>query len=212
MLRIALLLSSALLLAAAAPSSVVGVYQLSGVREAAGGLELTADGRFSYGLSYGALDEAAQGKWRQDGNRILLTTDPKPRPATWELVNSEAGDPKVFALILENPKGQPIPNFTVIVRMNDGSEERGQTINEWLEADLDTRMPVSVQFEVPVFDLTSPLFAVDLGKAHRYRYRFDPADTGTRDFQDWPLEIRGDLLSPPDAPAGQGFRKVDRAD
>ena len=33
---------------------------LARVREAAGGLELSADGRFSYGLSYGALDETAE--------------------------------------------------------------------------------------------------------------------------------------------------------
>ncbi|TPE59180.1 hypothetical protein FJQ54_14025 [Sandaracinobacter neustonicus] len=209
MLRTLLILLSALALAAAGPAPLAGDYVLTGVREAAGGLELRPDGRFSYALTYGALDETAEGVWRQEGDRVLLTTEPKPRPAKWEIVNAEPGEPKVFALILENPRGQPIPNFTVYVKMNDGSEERGQTLNEWLEADLDSRIPVSVRFEVPVFDIASPSFPVDIATARRYRFRFDPADTGVRDFQDWPLLIRGSLLAPVDAPDGQGFRKVD---
>ncbi|WP_374390434.1 hypothetical protein [Sandaracinobacter sp.] len=204
------LLPAALLLAAAGPPPLAGDYALVGVHEAAGGLQLLPDGRFRYAFTYGALDETAEGRWRQEGDRIFLTTEPKPRPATWGLVGTEAGDPKVFALILENPRGQPIPNIQVRIRMDDGSEERGQTLGEWLEADLDTRTPVSVRFEVPVFELVSPEFPLDLKAARRYRYRFDPADTGVRDFHDWPLEIRGDLLAPPDAPQGQGFRKADR--
>ena len=214
----ALICFCALLLAAAGPCpaqpagghALAGDYVLAGVREAAGALDLLPDGRFRYAFTYGALDEMAQGRWLQAGDRILLTTDPKPRPARWELVGTEPGDPKVFALILENPRGQPVPNITVHVRMNDGSEEKGQTYAEWLEADLDNRLPVSVRFEVPVFDLASPEFPLDLKAARRYRFRFDPADTGVRDFQDWPLVIRGDMLAPPDAPAGQGFRKAER--
>ena len=104
----------------------------------------------------------------------------------------------------------PAGMWSYDVFMDDGSEERGQTLGEWLEADLDSRTPVSVRFEVPVFELVSPEFPLDLKAARRYRYRFDPADTGVRDFHDWPLEIRGDLLAPPDAPQGQGFRKADR--
>ena len=48
---------AALLLLAATPAfaGVEGVYRLEGVREAASGLELTADGHFRYGLTYGAL-------------------------------------------------------------------------------------------------------------------------------------------------------------
>jgi hypothetical protein len=208
-----LLLSALMLPEHAEPAPLAGSYMLVGVREAAGGLELKADGRFRYAFTYGALDEQAEGRWRLDGNRVLLTTDPTPKPPEWSLVVAEPGDPKVFALILEGPNGEAIPNIEVKVGMADGSVETGQTIREWLEADLDgVRKPVSVSFRVPVFEITSPSFPVDVARNRRYRFRLDPRDLGVRDFLDWPLEIRGDMLAPPDAPQGEGFRRMEVRD
>lgn len=212
LLRGLALLPMLALLAAAAPAGLEGAYMLVGVREAAGGLELQPGGRFRYGFTYGALDEQAEGRWRLDGNRILLTTDPPPKPPEWALVLAEEGEPKLFALILEGPNGRPIPNIAVEVRMKDGSVERGSTQSEWLEADLDGRVPVAVTFHIPVFEVDSPTFPIDMAKARRYRFRLDPRDLGVRDFRDWPLEIRDDLLAIPDAPAGQGFRRMEVRD
>lgn len=197
------------LLAAAAPAELAGQYALRGLREAAGGLELLADGRFRYGMSYGALDEQAGGKWRLDGNSVRLTTDPSPRPPEWAQVSVEKGDPALFALMLENPAGQPIPNIEVHVRLQDGSVERANTRSDWMEAPLDAaHQPVAVRFHIPVFEVSSPEFPIDLAKGHRLRFRLDPRDLGMRDFRDWPLEIRGDVLAPPEAPDGVGFRRV----
>jgi len=213
MIRRLLLLPVAAILLAAAPADVVGEYALTGVREAAGGLQLLADGTFRYGFSYGALDEQAQGRWRREGNRILLTTDPTPRPPSWSMVDAEPGDPGQLELMLENPAGQPIPNIQLAIRMQDGSVEEGQTTTDWLEARLDERhVPTSVRFHIPVFEVSSPDLPLDTAKAHRYRFRLDPADLGVRDFRDWPLELRGDLLAPADAPEGQGFRKLSARD
>jgi hypothetical protein len=211
-LRPAPAIVAAAFLAAAAPASFEGAYMLVGLREAAGGLELQPGGRFRYAFTYGALDEQAEGRWRQQGNRILLTTDPAPRPPEWTLVLAEPGEPKLFALILEGPNGRPIPNIEVEVRMQDGSVEKGATQSEWLEADLDGRMPIAVTFRIPVFEVASPAFPVDVAKARRYRFRLDPRDLGVRDFRDWPLEMRGDLLAPPDAPEGEGFRRMEVRD
>jgi hypothetical protein len=211
-LRILAVLPLLAIVAAAGPVSVEGTYGLVGVREAAGGLELGADGRFRYGFTYGALDEQAEGRWRLDGNRVLLTTDPAPRPPDWSLVAAEPGDPGQFALLLEGPGGRPIPNIEVEVRMTDGSVEKGTTSADWLEAELDGRVPVAVSFHVPVYEISSSAFPIDVAKARRYRFRLDPRDLGVRDFRDWPLELRGDLLAPPDAPEGQGFRRMEVRD
>lgn len=194
------------------PGSLAGDYRLVGMREAAGGLRLGADGRFQYGFTTGALDEQAEGRWQLQGNRILLTTEPEPRPPSWAIVSAEPGDPKLFALLLEGPNGQPIQNIEVSIRMADGSVETAGTRADWLEAELDGRSPVAVTFHIPVYDIDSPPFAVDVAKARRYRFRLDPNDIGVRNFRDWPLEIRGDLLAPPDAPSGQGFARMKAAD
>jgi hypothetical protein len=195
-----------------APASVAGDYMLVGVREAAGGLQLGADGRFRYAFTYGALDEQAEGRWRREGDRILLTTDPTPQPPDWSLLSAEPGEPGQFALILEGPNGRPIPNIEVEVRMTDASVEKGTTQAEWLEAELDGRTPAAVRFHIPVFDVASPAFPIEAAKAGRYRFRLDPRDLGVRDFRDWPLEVKGDLLAPPDAPGGQGFRRMEVTD
>lgn len=194
------------------PGSLAGDYMLVGMREAAGGLRLGADGRFRYGFTYGALDEQAEGLWRLVGNRILLTTEPEPKPPAWELASSEPGDPKLFALLLEGPNGRPMENIEARIRMADGSVETASTRADWMEAELDGRSPVAVTFHIPVFDIDSPTFAVDVAKARRYRFRLDPRDIGVRNFRDWPLEVRGELLAPPDAPEGQGFRRMEVAD
>ncbi len=38
-------------------------------------LRLTPDGRFDYGLVYGALDEAGQGSWSLKDGKVLLISD-----------------------------------------------------------------------------------------------------------------------------------------
>jgi hypothetical protein len=207
-----LLLSTLIMLEQPAPASVAGDYMLVGVREAAGGLQLGADGRFRYAFTYGALDEQAEGRWRREGDRILLTTDPTPQPPDWSLLSAEPGEPGQFALILEGPNGRPIPNIEVEVRMTDASVEKGTTQAEWLEAELDGRTPAAVRFHIPVFDVASPAFPIEAAKAGRYRFRLDPRDLGVRDFRDGPLEVKGDLLAPPDAPGGQGFRRMEVTD
>jgi len=74
------LLSAMLVVAAPAiaadlhPAALVGVYD-GGQMEIASGLELTKDGQFRYGLSYGALDEAAAGTWSVDGGTVTLAVE-----------------------------------------------------------------------------------------------------------------------------------------
>ncbi|AUW57259.1 hypothetical protein C1T17_03285 [Sphingobium sp. SCG-1] len=81
--RIGLALGALMLIAADAPvapplsaaaSKWVGVYD-GGQMELAAALELRADGRFGFELSYGALDEAAEGTWTLKGENIELAPE-----------------------------------------------------------------------------------------------------------------------------------------
>lgn len=54
------------------PASLVGIYD-GGQTEIAAGLKLSKDGTFQYGLSYGALDELAVGKWAVVADTVVLT-------------------------------------------------------------------------------------------------------------------------------------------
>lgn len=56
------------------PVDVVGLWD-GGRTEIAAMLEITADGRFRYALSYGALDEVAEGRWTVLGGAVTLMAD-----------------------------------------------------------------------------------------------------------------------------------------
>jgi hypothetical protein len=69
---VAIAASSALAASDAHPAKLVGTYD-GGQVEIASGLELSKDGRFRYGLSYGALDEMAAGTWMAAADTVTLT-------------------------------------------------------------------------------------------------------------------------------------------
>src|SRR3954451_17067487 len=109
---------AAMLLAGSAPSPA-GHYLLH-VHEAASELILRRDGRFEYGLAYGALDEEATGRWRRVGNRILLTTVPKPVPAAFSRAKAERTSAAPLALHVTWPNGRAIPGIDFRIDFDSG--------------------------------------------------------------------------------------------
>lgn len=69
---LAMAASSAHAASDAHPAKLAGAYD-GGQVEIASGLELTKDGHFRYGLSYGALDEMAAGTWAAAADTVTLT-------------------------------------------------------------------------------------------------------------------------------------------
>jgi hypothetical protein len=62
--------------AAAKPANdIVGHYYLNGVRETGSELLITADGRYQWYISYGAVDQSSIGKWSRSNDRVVLTPD-----------------------------------------------------------------------------------------------------------------------------------------
>lgn len=85
----------AAVLVAAAPASpsaqdLIGIYRLSQI-EMGGGLQLSPNGRFRYELDYGAVSEAAEGKWRLEADGIHLDSEPMDVGVLSEIERSDAG-------------------------------------------------------------------------------------------------------------------------
>jgi ankyrin repeat protein len=79
---------------AALRKTVPGAYYLEGEREVGSQIVLRANGTFAYELSYGAVDEAAQGTWTVLDRRVVLRT-PAPTARTYTLTTATpAGGPK----------------------------------------------------------------------------------------------------------------------
>jgi hypothetical protein len=56
-------------------AKLVGHYYLSGVMETGSELLLKADGRFDWFISYGAIDQVAEGRWGRVGKTVTLAVD-----------------------------------------------------------------------------------------------------------------------------------------
>ena len=89
-----------------AQSEFVGRYDGSSF-ETAMGTEVRADGTWGWGLSVGALDMRAEGVWRQEGDFIYLTSDPKPVAAEFSFSGLETSENDPWIRVVWAGNGKP---------------------------------------------------------------------------------------------------------
>ena len=80
----------ALMLLLQSAADLAGEYRTAQI-ETAAALELNADGTFRYRLDYGAVSEAAQGRWTLADGSIELNSDPLAVELLLEIERSDAG-------------------------------------------------------------------------------------------------------------------------
>lgn len=178
--------------AQAAPA-VAGCYN-GGATEIAAGLELQTDGRFRYGLAYGALDEQAQGRWESDGANVYLTSDPVT-PPRFSLVNEGPAPGGEFRVMLDLPRGMDRQYFDVLLTLAEGEPIDRQFAADGLVLELKPRdRVVSAQLRLGIFDLESGPIALSSGNGHEVRFRFEPNDLGKVAFAHTPLRKDGGNL------------------
>jgi len=179
--------------AAAQVASLAGTYD-GGQMEIAAGLELKADGRFRYALSYGALDEEAAGSWRLSGDRVLLTSDPVT-PPRFVLVSRGQAPPGILQLSLDVPKGLSRQYFDADITTRDGATHRRQFAEEGLSVPFSgDDAPISVRLVLPVFGVVGEPVTLDASTGYAVRLRFEPHDIGKVDFRATPMTVSNGAL------------------
>jgi hypothetical protein len=189
-------LAAALLLASPAGSpSPAGHYRVH-VHEVGSELILHPNGRFEYGLAYGALDEEATGRWRRVGNQILLTTMPKPVPAAFSAGKTAHINEAPLALHAIWPNGRGIPGMDFRVDFDSGPPFVDYIDNDegWQLDPAEKRKPVAVTLSFTMYDLVSQRFPIDVAKANDLTFILTPNDLGRYDFDNTPLDIAPDKL------------------
>ena len=191
-MQLVVLLFAAAVAAAPPQEKVVGLYEIHQM-EMAGGLELKSDGRFSYALSYGAVDEEAAGTWTFDGKTVRLTSNPMPKPPSFELVSDDPAPKGELYLKLEDPGfdwGHPL--YALGTDMKQAFE---------LEADDSGRVDLTGKPAVvaltplmPVYGPTKDLFKLSPDRGHRLLFRFHRNDLGKAAFDREPLALTGNGL------------------
>ena len=158
-------------------------------------LSLTADGRFEYGLVYGALDESGRGTWTAKNHQVLLTSDPV-KPPRFVVTGQKPAARAMVTVTLETPKGLSAQYFDVVLVSTKGQVNNQQLSDEGLSLPLDPAdPPASVQLLLPIFELASDPIRIDPAKGYALSLRFEPNDIGKADFRETALTIdKGDLV------------------
>ncbi|MBA2919022.1 hypothetical protein GON01_14060 [Sphingomonas sp. MAH-20] len=183
-----------LFLCVPAPAAVApGVYDGSQT-EMAARLVLRPDGKFAYALSYGALDEQAQGRWIEADGKLLLTTEPRPKPPRFAVVSDKPAADGGIHVALSDPDMLQGSSLTMVVTY------AGASAPAFVEVDEDGRLPVppgktvaALVPDLPVFEQPLPAYALTPG-GHMIVFRFEPNDLGIAAFDREPLAIDGDTL------------------
>jgi hypothetical protein len=175
-------------------ASLVGIYD-GNQMEVAAGLELKANGRFRYALSYGALDEEAQGKWTVGDRGVLLTSD-HVVPPRFVLVSQTKGPDGALKIDLEAPKGLSLQYFSALIGTKDGKARVEQLSDDGLSWSFtNDNPPIAIRLALPVFEVASDPLKLDPNLGFSLRYRFEPNDLGKADFEATPLKmVDGELL------------------
>jgi len=189
--------AAALLLFASAGEarSPAGNYRFEGQPDEASEIRLRSDGRFDYFMAAGALDERAQGRWTRVGDRLRLTTEPKPVPAQFGLRSAAraAGAPLTVKVV--SPGGEGIAGVDLRIGFADGSPVEDYTQEDgWTLSDAEKRAPRWIELAVAMYGLASQRFPIDPEKANALTFTLTPNDLGVVDFSAIPVEIKGDRL------------------
>ena len=188
-------IAALLLSTTAAPSSdsVVGLYQAHQM-EVGGGLELRKDGRFRYGLEYGAVSEQAEGTWTFDGKTVHLTSNPMPKLPSFELVRDDPAPKGEISIKVDQQGFNWTGRLDAIATASSG--ERGLvTTDETGRIDAGGRSISAIDLLVPVYGTMAGHFALSPDRGHRLTFRFHPNDLGKAAFDREPLTLEsGELL------------------
>lgn len=185
---------AALLLFAAAPAtSPVGTYQTNQM-ETAAALELKADHRFRYALTYGAVDEQGEGVWTADGANVRLTSKPMPKRPAFELVRDDPAPKGELFMALEDPGFEWGHGLEAVAATESGPAFE-VTADDAGRVNLTDRAPIrSLAPEMPVFGPTGDVFRLSTNRGHRLLFRFHANDLGHARFDGEVLQRSGTEL------------------
>lgn len=177
-----------------AGQALIGIYD-GGQMEMAAGLELRGDGRFRYALSYGALDEEAEGRWSVTGGTVVLTSD-RVTPPRLVLVEQRTAPDRQVLVKLDLPPGMSGQYFRVEFGLADGSAVDHQLTEQGeLPPSTSSARATSVTLVLPIAGLSSVPVRLSGDRGYRLRFRFEPNDLGKVAFAGTVLQIDGkDIL------------------
>lgn len=177
------------------PQSIVGTYCLAGVREVGSCFRFAEDQTFEYFLSYGAYDEGAEGRWRLDGNEIVLESPPYDRQPRFVFKETRETDADTFKVIVVTAAGHGLAGIDVRARC-DGRVHEGYTQQDGLVTPCSS-MPSEIALGVRMVGLAHQVVPVSRATNGQKAlvFEFEPGDLGKKPFAGTRLRREDDALS-----------------
>ncbi|MYM73076.1 hypothetical protein GTP56_12845 [Duganella sp. FT134W] len=111
-------------------AKVVGHYYLTGEHETGAEILLRADGKFQYSMSYGTLDQYAEGRWKVWNQQVVFRTETWPKQAASIRVATNAPAVKLAqgqVLVDLREEGESLPDFNVVLLGDAPLKAEGRT-------------------------------------------------------------------------------------
>lgn len=182
------MLLASVLLAAAAPASVAGLYQAQQM-EVGAALELQKNGHFRYQLDYGAVSEQAEGDWKFDGKTVRLSSKPMPKQPSYELIRDDPA-PKGELMMTVEPPGFGADYRIDAVAIDAATGEKGMVTTD-SDGHVETggHSLRSVDPLIPVYGNIGGHFMLAPERGHHLVLRFHANDLGRAAFNGEPLQV-----------------------
>ena len=194
-----LLIGLAALAAAGAASAQPGPegFYATEIIETASGMELRPDGRFQWFFTTGALDLRAEGRWRQDGDDVLLDTEPPVTPPRFDYLGGGRDSEPALVVRVEDGSGE-MPQYLDVEAEYDSGEPRYSYIDGDVYRFYPTpgRRIVAIRIGSGSFGFWSERYPVPDG-ASWMRFRLTAPDLGRADFRGARATVTGDALTLP---------------
>lgn len=175
---------------ARAAENPVGRYRIAEGPDIASELEIGSDGRFTYFLSSGALDEHAKGRWQAIDSGIFLFTEPKPVPPVFTAHPPTRTPGGNVSVSVAWPNGRGIAGIEFRMGFATGEPLSGHTQEDgWTLPANEHRVPLWIVLAEPIHGIISPRFPIDATKGNVLRFSLIPNDMEVYDFEAAEVEI-----------------------
>jgi len=170
-----------------APAAIAGLYQAHQM-EVGAALELQKNGHFRYQLDYGAVSEQAEGDWTFDGKTVRLTTRPKPKSPSFELVRDDPAPVGEVTMSVE-PPGFGAEGYRIEAIGTDAASGQQGLVRTDSTGQVDSggHRLSAIEPLVPVYGTPGGHFPLSQDRGHRLLLRFHANDLGRAAFDNEPL-------------------------
>lgn len=161
---------------------ITGTYCLGGVREVGSCFRFNSDQTFEFFLSYGAYDQSSEGRWRLEGNDVVLDGPSFDRKPSFVFRESRPGEGSGPVVLVLGPAGNGLAGVDVRVRC-DGRAHEGYTQSYGYALPC-TSLPDELALGIRMYGLDFQPIAVPGGVGGRRTlvFQFEPGDLGKTSF------------------------------